>query len=109
MDYVNACLEEYCLNTASKYPIAERAGKFFANVDGEMRLLDKSYPNATLGEDICMYYVYPLYQLDEYDGITCKKGYRYLEKGREIIMKQPKKLTRRQKEDLKKYDRNRWM
>lgn len=73
IEYVNACLEERCPNTSAKYPVVKRAGKFFAKVDGKMRLLDKPYPDAPSKEDSYVYYEYPLYQLDEYDGISCKK------------------------------------
>ena len=70
--YVNACLEERCPSMAAQYQIAERSGKFFANVNGEMRLLDKPNPDAAMEEDNYAYYEYPLYHLDEYDGITCQ-------------------------------------
>ena len=71
IDYVNACLEEWCPNTATQYPVIERAGQFFVNVDDEMQLVDKSYLDAAIGDDICV--IYMLYQLDKYEGVICKK------------------------------------
>ena len=73
IEYVNACLEERCPNTSAKYPVVKRAGKLFAKVDGKMQLLDKTYLDALPEEDNYVYHEYPLYQLDEYDGITCQK------------------------------------
>ena len=73
IEYVNACLEEQCPGTSVKYPVSVRAGKFFADVDGEILLLDSPYPDAPLEGNSYVYYEYPLYQLDEYDGITCQK------------------------------------
>lgn len=73
IEYVNACLEERCPNTAAKYPVVKQAGKFFAKVDGKIQLLDKTYSDALPEEDNYVYHECLLYQLDEYDGITCQK------------------------------------